>query len=602
MQKDSRPIHILVVEDNVGDFVLVEEFLLDVFENPELTHVTMFSEAKELISDSSFSFDIILLDLSLPDHHGDPLIEAILNLTTNTPVIILTGYTDLSFSIKSLSKGISDYLLKDDLSPTLLYKSITYSIERNIFSATIRESEKNYRDLFEVSPQPMWLYDMETFRILNVNEAAVEHYGYEKEEFLKLTMPDIVELDEPDPATITDESRLFWKGVQQHRKKNGQQIQVKVESSETTYQGRPAKIVLAVDITERLMEEERLKLLESVITNTTEAVVILEAKPTTLPGRKIVYVNDAFKQMTGYSAHEVIGSTMSFLTGAETSEEKRHRLRESMNDWKVCEAEFINYRKNGEPFWVNTSMVPVSDGEGGYSHWIAIGREVTNQKRYEKELEESLEEKEVLLAEIHHRVKNNLAVVSGMMQLQAFEEPDDAVQKKLYDSIFRISTMATIHELLYQSQSFSQLQFSDIIEKLIVNIDKAMNGGKKIDHKIEKEPVELNINQAIPCSLIINEVVTNIYKHAFDEDESGDILVQIRENNEKVTLKISDNGSGFGNGTSPEDIQSLGMHIIRILTNQLNGKSHFDSSEGGTTFQLHFEKYDASGIGNANLE
>jgi PAS domain S-box-containing protein len=602
-RRDKRQLHLLVVEDNTGDFVLVEEFLLEEFEQVQLSQATTFAEAKSEITGDT-AYDLILLDLSLPDNSGDDLIDDILEIARDTPVVILTGYTDLSFSAKSLAKGVSDYLLKDELSPTLLYKSIIYSIERNIFSAKIKDSEKNYRELFDLSPEPMMLFDLDTYEFLDVNRAAISSYGYSKPEFLSMKVLDIKPNDEVESTkTIIQDTRdaknITLEGEHRHVKKNGETIIVEITGSSLKYKGRNARIALCRDVTEKRQEEERLKLLESVITNSTEAVVILEAErgSITNKGRRILYVNEAFTNMTGYASNEVVGKTLHLLNGPKTDPEERQKLREAMDRWEICEVEFINYKKDGTEFWINTSMVPVADTSGGYSHWVAIGRNITNQKKYEQDLQASIREKEVLLSEIHHRVKNNLAVVSGMMQLQAFDEKNKDVEMRLYDSIFRIQTMATIHELLYQSDSFSQLIFSDIIDKLVQSVHDTLQSGKDLDLVIEKKQIELNINQAIPCSLIINEVVTNIYKHAFKNRNKGKIFVDIHEEGDKIVLKIADNGVGLPDGLDPNESGTLGMHIISILTRQLEGNYQFDSSENGTTFHLSFTKSRKKGIG-----
>src|SRR5690606_34852793 len=112
----------------------------------------------------------------------------VMALAKSTPVIVLTGYSDIDFGIKSLSMGISDYLLKEELSATSLYKSIMYSIERKEIYRTLKESEKRYKDLFHLSPEPMWLYDVETLKFLDINNAAIKHYGFSREEFLNMTI------------------------------------------------------------------------------------------------------------------------------------------------------------------------------------------------------------------------------------------------------------------------------------------------------------------------------------------------------------------------------------------------------------------------------
>ena len=154
--------NVLVIEDNPGDYALVEDFL---FENKNefiLKHAQTCKEAKAMLSDGQTQFDVILLDLSLPDKTGIELINEIVAICQATPVIVLTGYESLHFGVKSLSLGIADYLLKDELTPQMLYKSILYSCERKKAVLDLEESEKRYSDLFHLSPEPMWVYSIDS--------------------------------------------------------------------------------------------------------------------------------------------------------------------------------------------------------------------------------------------------------------------------------------------------------------------------------------------------------------------------------------------------------------------------------------------------------
>ncbi|MCY7293141.1 MAG: PAS domain S-box protein, partial [Ferruginibacter sp.] len=154
--------------------------------------------------------------------------------------------------------------------------------------------------------------------------------------------------------------------------------------------GEPIHQIISVsrDITEQKKEEQRLKLLESVIINTKDAVLITEAEPFDQPGPRILYVNEAFSKMTGYSADEVIGKTPRILQGPNTDKEELSRLGRAIRNWESCEITTINYKKNGEEFWINFTLTPVADEKGWYTHWISIDRDVTEQKI--KELENEL--------------------------------------------------------------------------------------------------------------------------------------------------------------------------------------------------------------------
>jgi PAS domain S-box-containing protein len=264
MEKDRNLYKVLVIEDNPGDFALIEDFLHDQMYAPEIFQAGNFREGRLLLVEQKLAVNVILLDLSLPDKSGENLIMEIVSISAGIPIIVLTGYPDISFSVRSLSLGVSDYLLKDELSASTLYKSILYSIERKKKSAELEESEKRYSDLFQLSPQPMWVFDLETLRFLNVNEAAIRHYGYNHEEFLALTVRDIFlseDLAKLEEALIVarKNSSVHHSGISRHVKKNGEIIQAEIQSNSIYIDGRKARVVLVNDITERLRYVEAIE-------------------------------------------------------------------------------------------------------------------------------------------------------------------------------------------------------------------------------------------------------------------------------------------------------------------------------------------------------
>lgn len=257
MKKDEKEYHILIVEDNFGDFVLIEEYLLDYILNPKLIHASSFQEAKTILDDSDNKFDIVFLDLSLPDLSGEKLIREVLKIAKGTPLLALTGFSDLDFSLKSLALGVSDYLLKDELTPIILYKSIIYAIERNRHYDELQKSEKKYSELFHLSPLPMWVYDMNTLEFLDINNAAIVHYGFDRQEFLSKTLrnirpPEDLPILEDAIKAKRDRNTHFHKKVFRHLKKNGEVIKVELISSPLLFNEREAQLVLVNDITEKI--------------------------------------------------------------------------------------------------------------------------------------------------------------------------------------------------------------------------------------------------------------------------------------------------------------------------------------------------------------
>ena len=180
-----------------------------------------------------------------------------MEISRGMPVLALTGFPDLDFSLKSLSLGVSDYLLKDELTPIILFKSMIYAIERNKHFDEFQKSEKRYSELFHLSPLPMWVYDVNTLAFLDVNNAAIVHYGYDRKEFLSKTLKNIrpsedLSLLEDALKASKVQNSLLHKRVFRHIKKNGEIIKVEIISSPILFNDREAKLVLVNDITEKI--------------------------------------------------------------------------------------------------------------------------------------------------------------------------------------------------------------------------------------------------------------------------------------------------------------------------------------------------------------
>lgn len=257
MEKDGVKYKILIIEDNPGDLILVQEYLDDHILEPQLTSAVNFKQSREFLLQKANAFDIILLDLSLPDKSGVDLVQEVLKLAGAIPVVILTGYTDMPFSIKSLKMGIADYLLKDTLTPFALYKGILHNIDRRKFISALEQSEKRYNDLFHLSPQPMWVYDLETLNFLDVNDAAVKEYGYTSDEFLKMNISQIRAVEER-PTFVeshknVDDKEKHMLSVEKHNLKNGKLIDVELHSNPLLYNNTKSMVILANNVTEKTL-------------------------------------------------------------------------------------------------------------------------------------------------------------------------------------------------------------------------------------------------------------------------------------------------------------------------------------------------------------
>jgi len=262
MTKNTNKFNILVVEDDPGDFALVEDYLTEQITEPGIVRATSFRECSSILLKGDKVFDVILLDLSLPDKSGVVLVSEMLKITADCPLIVLTGFTDVDFSIHSISMGVSDYLLKDDLNSRSLYKSIVYCMERKKQLYELKESEKRYSNIFHLSPQAKWIYDEATLRFTQVNKAALELYGYSEKEFLSMTILDLKpEEDKSEFLKSVDgkeNSKNTFKERFRHYKKTNEPIDVEIYSNPITFNDKHYRSVIAIDITEKLQFEYKL--------------------------------------------------------------------------------------------------------------------------------------------------------------------------------------------------------------------------------------------------------------------------------------------------------------------------------------------------------
>lgn len=255
MRKDNQPISILVIEDNPGDFLLIDDYLLEKFSSINVLQIETYQGAKEHLRNIGKP-DIILLDLVLPDGQGEKLVSKLQKHSMGIPIIILTGYSDIDMARKLLAKGVTDFLIKDEINPEVLYKAIVYAIERKGYITRLKQNKKVYQDLFNFSPQPMWIYDPENLAFLDVNQAASIKYGFSFDEFMKMTIMDIRPKEHLDQLKRSLKNRdtketNYYAGVFVHRLKSGEKISVEVFSSDIEYKGKSVRLVLSNDVTEK---------------------------------------------------------------------------------------------------------------------------------------------------------------------------------------------------------------------------------------------------------------------------------------------------------------------------------------------------------------
>jgi PAS domain S-box-containing protein len=322
---------------------------------------------------------------------------------------------------------------------------------------------------------------------------------------------------------------------------------------------------------------------ESIIATLADALFLVN------PEGRIVTANRATLKLLGYKEHELIDQPVDMiLTQKETAGSRPTQYEQLLTTDSIYDTETTLVTKGAKKIPVSLSASTVRDGQGAKQGVVYVSRDLTERKRVEEQIRASLREKEVLLKEIHHRVKNNLQIVSGLLILQSEATRSEQALKVLRESQDRVYSMATIHEVLYQSEDMAQVDLTEYVQKLTDHLFSSYNiDSQAITLKINVARVSLGIETAIYCGLIINELVSNALKHAFPAGRSGEIYIGFRSDGDRSTLTISDNGAGLPPDVEPCKTESLGLQLVTMLTEQLGGTLELDQSSG-TAFKIVF--------------
>jgi len=295
-------------------------------------------------------------------------------------------------------------------------------------------------------------------------------------------------------------------------------------------------------------------------------------------------VNHAYCEMTGYSEAELSQMGYQDVTLPEDyhiGADVIQKLMSGEADKARFEKRYVT--KKNEIIIVSMTTSLLRDHGGDPLYFFTQIQDITEKKKYEKQLEASLVEKETLLKEVHHRVKNNMQMVQSILSLQADKVSEREYRQPLVESIHRIRIMSLVHENLYKSENISQLNLKHYFEELIQGIKRAFTLYESaIKLTVTIDTIPLDIDVVIVCGLIVNELVTNSIKYAFNPLESGKIWVTMKETKENwIELVVGDNGKGVPNGFDIEASDSLGLRIVRILVEgQLEGRIQMDQSQG----------------------
>lgn len=457
----------------------------------------------------------------------------------------------------------------------------------------VLESEKKYKNIVEKSL--FGVYIVQDHKVKFCNQQYADVFGYDSPELLKdVHIQQLVHEEDWQLVKSEVEARLTGKkDVSHYRfrgvKKNGDPLKVEVMGSRISYQGLDAVQGTIQDITEKFQAEIALKESEekyrTLVENSADAIFMVDKEG------KLLSFNEAALGLVDKSRDQIIGLRISDLFPKKIGNAYTRRISSTFESGKAAthDGQFLLGKKE---LWISTSLSPVKDSKGQTVAVIGMTRDVTEKRKSEEKIRTTLEEKVVLLKEVHHRVKNNLQIISSLLNLQATKIDDEATLAMFDETRNRVRSMALVHDELYHSQDFANVDFSQYIRNLIKGLYSVYNTQTgRVELKVVVEQVSLGMDIAIPCGLLINELISNALKHAFPSTYSGRGYIQIslkRLKEKTIEIVVKDNGIGLPKDFDIKKTESLGLHLVTILAeDQLLGDLNY-SSRNGTRFRIRF--------------
>lgn len=425
------------------------------------------------------------------------------------------------------------------------------------------------------------------------NPKAEEIFGWKKEEVIGKKLPYV------QPSKLEEFKINLGRGFNKKRpfiteiervKKNGDTVYLKeFVTPLLDDEGNVQKVMMLIeDITDKKKVEFALVGSEQKYRNLVEASHDLVWRID--PEGHFNFINNASSSILGYSPTDMIGKSFLEYINPEKAEEtfKVHQNVIQGDIYESFPLEMITV--GGELRHLSATAYPIVNDANEIVGCSGTATDITHLKNYQSQLEESLAEKEILIKEIHHRVKNNLAVISGLFVLQSMHIDDEDTLMILQESQSRIKSIATIHEKLYQNHVFSSIEIKNYLEELVGDISETYERkDKDIEIEITGEEVSLNVNQAVPFGILANELIINAYKYAFQEKKKGKITLDLKLNDKLLEFYVKDDGVGLDEDFDINNLSSLGMTLVKTLSHQLEAEFSWDSQANkGTTFKVSF--------------
>jgi two-component system sensor kinase len=535
----------------------------------------------------TFKPDLILADHSLPHFDGLSALKIAKNKTPHIPFIFVSGKIGEDYAVEMLKEGATDYVLKNNLTKLshAVLRALKESEEqknRAIAEKSLLESEKKYRTLFEKSKNPIFVCKKDG-NFIDCNEAGLI--------FLEKHRKDLIGHNIKNWVESTDFIDLF-SGKNDNAELvfviGGNEKIMDVSITLVELDGGKSYFLQGKDVTKQRKAEKSLQAqseeYKAIFENTGTLSLIFERDTT------ISMVNTEFENFSGYSNKELHfrKKWLDFVASDDLERMEGYHRMQRINPRAIPKNYEVTLKnRNGiyKDFFATSELIP------GTEKGIISFMDITDRKNAENKIKKSLKEKELLLREIHHRVKNNMQIISTLLTLQSAQINDQKLIQLYRESQDRIQAMALIHEKLYQSKDISQINLREYVESMVSDLLYSYERDSRIiEADLDVEDILMNIDTAVPCGLIINELVSNSLKYAFPDDH-GTVKIYLRRlNDEGYCLKVSDDGIGLPEDFDTEKIEkidTLGLQIVNNLVNQIEGVLRISRP---STFEIKFKE------------
>ena len=564
---------LIITEDDLEDDGLVQ--MLDSW--GYRTHFILKTELDRIPEGHP---DLVIMDIEPDDPDAVSVMSRLDSPTLYLPLI--RGNSDSSPMVTYFEGPVADEKLK------FAAEMVVYHTQT---SKNLRHNHETYRLLYENAPMAYQSLDADG-NILEVNKTWLEVLGYTREEvvgrwFGNFLSPECVEhfkYNFPRFKEAGEVSNVEFEMV----KSDGVNIRVSFDGK-IGYDSKGKfkqthcifKDITAQKNAETAMKESE-RYYKTIFENTGTATIIVEEDST------ISLVNTQFECLYGMNWDSIPGKfkwTDMVSTEHLTKMQEYHKLRRVDPDAvpRNYEFDFVDSAGNIKNIFVTVAIIP------GTTKSLVSLQDITHSKDIENKLKTSINEKDTLLREIHHRVKNNLQIISSLLNLQSRYITDSETLDVFTESQNRVRSMAIVHEKLYKSDNISKIDFRDYINDLAANLFYNYNvAPEKISLNTNIENIFFDVDTCIPCGLIVNELLTNCVKHAFPDNKMGHINIDMQYNEGIYTLNVSDDGVGFPESMDYKNTDTLGMQLVINLVNQLGGSMEI-INEAGTTFKIVFK-------------